>query len=176
MFSKDLYCRHVKKQGLFEKGLRLRHLSFIKSFLVCIFRMLRGASTNSKLEVQVICVLLVIALTSVEARLSTLKRGRYEFLEPFCNGKDIYVAIPWDCTGFVHCSHLGAQPDAYWLRCPQNLFYSMEAKTCTWPKDMRKPCPPLKGKIIYFSIFINFINLKIPLNASPKQKRHTLHV
>jgi hypothetical protein len=92
----------------------------------------------------VLCVL-VLSVT-IEAR---LKRGKYEFLESFCTGPEIYVAIPWDCSGYVHCSNLGSQRDAYWIECPPNLYYSMEAQTCMWPKDNSRPCPPLKGKYSY---------------------------
>ncbi|KAH3812327.1 hypothetical protein DPMN_140756, partial [Dreissena polymorpha] len=90
------------------------------------------------------CVLLLMSALAVDAR---MKRGKYAFLEPFCTGPEVYVALPWDCTGYVHCSNLGSQRDAYWIECPTNLFYSMEAQTCTWPKDMRRPCPPLKDII-----------------------------
>lgn len=90
-----------------------------------------------------ISVLCVFVLTlSASAR---MKRGKYDFLESFCTGPEVYVAIPWDCSGYVHCANLGSQRDAYWIECPTNLYYSMEAQTCMWPKDMRKPCPPLKG-------------------------------
>lgn len=95
----------------------------------------------------VFCV--TVLTVTVNAR---LKRGKYEFLESFCTGPEIYVAIPWDCTGYVHCSNLGSQRDAYWIECPTNLFYSMEAQTCMWPKDMSRPCPHLKDVIENYCI------------------------
>lgn len=104
-----------------------------------------------------VCVLgLLFLFISVSAR---MKRGKYDFLESFCTGPEVYVAIPWDCSGYVHCANLGSQRDAYWIECPTNLYYSMEAQTCMWPKDMRKPCPPLKGK--FFIIPKHFLTEKI---------------
>lgn len=89
------------------------------------------------------CVLwLTLSWSLTDAR---MKRGKYEFLESFCLGPEIYVSIPWDCSGYVHCSNLAGNHDAYWIPCPTNLFYSMESRTCMWPKDSRRPCPALKG-------------------------------
>ncbi|WAR27974.1 hypothetical protein MAR_013678 [Mya arenaria] len=97
---------------------------------------------KGKIIVLSICTYILILPTNAR-----MKRGKYEFLESFCKGPDVYVAIPWDCTGYVHCSNLGNQPDAYWIECPLNLYYSMEHRTCMWPKDSKRPCPALKDII-----------------------------
>ncbi|KAK3589928.1 hypothetical protein CHS0354_034946 [Potamilus streckersoni] len=86
----------------------------------------------------------IFVAVSVEAR---MKRGRYEFLDSFCNGADIYVSIPWDCSGYVHCQYLGGQNMSFWIECPGNLYYDIDAKTCMWPKNINKPCPPLKDTV-----------------------------
>ena len=94
---------------------------------------------RQELLVLLICVL--SAVTTIEAR---IRKGKYSFLNNFCRGTDIYNAIPWDCTGYVHCHG----KEAFWIECPTNLYYSVEAKTCMWPTDNLRPCPPLKGNLI----------------------------
>ena len=106
---------------------------FILFYFVC-----RMAGVRPTGLVAFFCSVLIIL--TVEAR---MRRGKYSFLNSFCTGKEIYNAIPWDCSGYVQCA---GQGNAFWIECPTNLYYSMEAKTCMWPTDLNRPCPPLKGK------------------------------
>ena len=86
----------------------------------------------------VIFLFCVLSSYTVYAR---IRKGKYSFLQNFCTGKEIYNAIPWDCSGYVHCHG----NTAFWIECPTNLYYSAEAKTCMWPTSLNRPCPPLKG-------------------------------
>lgn len=74
-----------------------------------------------------------------------LKRGRYPQFNDFCTGKDIYVGVPWDCSGYIHCQTGNGIKMTFWIECPASLYFSLKHKTCMWPEDVQNPCPRVRG-------------------------------
>lgn len=79
---------------------------------------------------------------TVEAK---LKRGRYPQFNDFCTEKDVYVGVPWDCSGYIQCQQGNGIKMTFWLECAANLYFSLKHKTCMWPEDVENPCPRVRG-------------------------------
>jgi hypothetical protein len=88
-------------------------------------------------------ILILWLSVSTEAK---LKRGRYPQFNDFCTGKDIYVGVPWDCSGYIHCQMGNGIKMTFWIECPASLYFSLKHKTCTWPDDVSQPCPNVAGR------------------------------
>ena len=114
------------------------HISQLQMFAKHFFSYFPFSMAVSGRRGLVIFLFCVLSSYTVYAR---IRKGKYSFLQNFCTGKEIYNAIPWDCSGYVHCHG----NTAFWIECPTNLYYSAEAKTCMWPTSLNRPCPPLKG-------------------------------
>ena len=88
-------------------------------------------------------ILSIFIFGFVKAR---LKKGRYPQFINFCRGNDIYVGLPWDCQGYIHCQNANGMKMSYWQPCSANLYFDFESKTCNWPKNAQRPCPRVRGK------------------------------
>jgi len=80
--------------------------------------------------------------TSIPSRCPPLKP-----INEICrNGKISYYPHPYDCSKFVQCAH----QISYVRRCPSNLLWHHQYKTCDWPRNVECcqnsifSCPPQK--------------------------------
>ncbi|XP_048247457.1 uncharacterized protein LOC124144745 [Haliotis rufescens] len=55
--------------------------------------------------------------------------------DTFCGqAKGGYSMIPWDCSGYLHCSNAHLGP-ARWINCPPGLSFDMSSRTCEWDSE-----------------------------------------
>ena len=98
---------------------------------------------------QCLCYISVIGLVSSKSR-----RGFYPNLIDFCANDEVYVGIPWNCHGYLHCQNANGLKMPFWQDCPASLYFNFGSKTCTWPQNVSQPCPGTAGEysLINYSI------------------------
>lgn len=90
-----------------------------------------------------LCYISVLTIGLASAR---LKRGYYPNLIDFCANDEVYVGIPWNCHGYLHCQNANGLKMPFWIDCPASLYYNYGSKTCTWPQNVSQPCPSTGGE------------------------------
>lgn len=96
-----------------------------------------------------LCYISVLTIGLASAK---LKRGYYPNLIDFCANDEVYVGIPWNCHGYLHCQNANGLKMPFWIDCPASLYYNYGSKTCTWPQNVSKPCPSTGGKYTYLDL------------------------
>ncbi|XP_061184903.1 uncharacterized protein LOC133192909 isoform X1 [Saccostrea echinata] len=86
---------------------------------------------------QTLCYMSVLTIGLSSAK---LKRGYYPGLIDFCSNEEVYVGIPWNCNGYLHCQNANGLKMPFWIDCPATLYYNYDSKTCTWPQNSNQPC------------------------------------
>nr|XP_022335507.1 uncharacterized protein LOC111132108 [Crassostrea virginica] len=94
---------------------------------------------------QCLCYISVIGLVS-----SKLRRGFYPNLIDFCANDEVYVGIPWNCHGYLHCRNANGLKMPFWQDCPASLYFNFGSKTCTWPQNVSQPCPGTADVVMAF--------------------------
>lgn len=96
---------------------------------------------------QTLCYISVVIIGLSAAK---LKRGFYPNLIDFCAKDEVYVGIPWNCHGYLHCQNANGLKMPFWIDCPSTLYYNYGSKTCTWPQNINEPCPGTGGEYVQF--------------------------
>ncbi|XP_065924132.1 uncharacterized protein [Magallana gigas] len=94
-----------------------------------------------------LCYISVLTIGLASAK---LKRGYYPNLIDFCANDEVYVGIPWNCHGYLHCQNANGLKMPFWIDCPASLYYNYGSKTCTWPQNVSKPCPSTGDVVMSF--------------------------